>query len=95
MVFLHKHKIIHGDLKPANVLVDNGHRARITDFGLSKIKSSMTTQTVNDVSQNSMPSAPGTKVFMAPERLRRGTMSYATDVYAFAMSAFQVRYLRT
>lgn len=72
------------------MLIDNAHRARITDFGLSKIKSSMTTQTVGDISDGTFSRAPGTKVFMPPERLRRGTMNYATDVYAFAMSAYQV-----
>ena len=74
----------------ANVLIDDGHRARISDFGLSKVKSSMTTQTGLDVTNDTHSKIPGTKAFMAPERLRRGTMNYATDVYAFAMSAYEV-----
>ncbi|KDR79461.1 hypothetical protein GALMADRAFT_1241402 [Galerina marginata CBS 339.88] len=90
MIFLHNQRIIHGDLKPANVLMDSAHHARITDFGLSKIKSALTTQTVGDISEAILPKSPGTKVFMAPERLRRGTMNFATDVYAFAMTAYQV-----
>ena len=74
----------------ANVLIDGAHRARITDFGLSKVKSSMTTQTMADIWEKPQVKTPGTRAFMAPERLRRGTMNYATDVYAFAMSAYQV-----
>jgi len=74
----------------ANVLIDSAHRARITDFGLSKVKSSMTTQTMADVWEKAQVKTPGTRAFMAPERLRRGTMNFATDVYAFAMSAYQV-----
>lgn len=35
---------------------------------------------------------PGTKVFMAPERLRQGIMSFGADVYAFSMSTFQVNF---
>lgn len=106
MVFLHNERIVHGDLKPvglfnplyhshllianqANVLMDDAHRARISDFGLSKVKSSMTTQTVANVSET-QSKTHGTKAFMAPERLRRGTMNFATDVYAFAMSLYQV-----
>jgi len=73
----------------ANVLIDDGRRARLTDFGLSRIKTTLTTQTMEDANEVGVK-LPGTKVYMAPERLRRGTMSYSTDVYAFAMSAFQV-----
>ena len=74
----------------ANVLIDSAHHVRITDFGLSKVKSSMTTQTMADVGEKGQVKTPGTRAFMAPERLRRGAMNYATDVYAFAMSAYQV-----
>jgi serine/threonine protein kinase len=76
------------------VLIDDGRRARLTDFGLSKIKTSLTTQTTLDAVEVG-PRVPGTKVYMAPERLRRGTMTYSTDVYAFSMSAVQVRAVNT
>jgi serine/threonine protein kinase len=52
----------------------------------------MTTQTVAvaELSEEAQKKTLGTRAFMAPERLRRGTMNFATDVYAFAMSAYQV-----
>ncbi|KAF5365307.1 hypothetical protein D9758_005450 [Tetrapyrgos nigripes] len=82
MQFLHNER--------ANVLVDDAHRARITDFGLSRIKTSLTTQTLSDANGLVLPKTPGTKVYMAPERLRQGTNTFSTDVYAWGMSAYQI-----
>ncbi|KAK7457859.1 hypothetical protein VKT23_010203 [Stygiomarasmius scandens] len=90
MQFLHNERVVHGDLKPANILIDDAHRARITDFGLSRIKTSLTTQTMNDTSVNAMPKRPGTKAFMAPERLLRGTNNFKSDIYAWAMTVYQI-----
>ena len=36
--YLHRHRTIHRDLKSKNVLIDENYRAKITDFGLAKIK---------------------------------------------------------
>ncbi|PCH38872.1 kinase-like protein [Wolfiporia cocos MD-104 SS10] len=38
MEYLHSKEVIHGDLKSSNVLVNNGGRACITDFGLNAVK---------------------------------------------------------
>ena len=36
MMILHNQKVIHSDLKPGNILLDNEYHPHITDFGLSK-----------------------------------------------------------
>lgn len=41
--FLHKMSIVHRDLKPGNIVLDAHNRAKITDFGLSIIKSNSST----------------------------------------------------
>ncbi|EKX55051.1 hypothetical protein GUITHDRAFT_62967, partial [Guillardia theta CCMP2712] len=66
--------IIHGDIKSHNVLVDSRFRAKIADFGLSTKKSGPC----------------GTPLWMAPELLRGGSNSLASDVYALGILLAEV-----
>ena len=63
VAYLHSNDIIHRDLSSNNVLMIAGRRAKVTDFGMSKLVDSapsMTPQTT----------CPGTPVYMPPEALR-------------------------
>lgn len=77
MRFLHAaaSPIIHGDLKTANVLVDENFRAKIADFGLSSKRK------VRFV---------GTPFWMAPELLQGANISRESDVYAFGVTLWEV-----
>ncbi len=74
----HRQGVIHGDLKPANVILaktaDGKMRAVITDFGLAKFASP-------DGSSIASKSG-GTRDYMAPELLLGGRASSASDLYA-------------
>ena len=70
----HDREVIHGDLKPANIMVDGRGHARVSDFGLSALAADMTRRTL----------IAGTPAYMAPEQ-RRGQMSVRTDVYALGL----------
>jgi serine/threonine protein kinase len=54
--YLHSKKLIHRDLKPQNLLVNNKWVCKVADFGVSTIKTTTRTMT-----------AIGTPVYMAPE----------------------------
>lgn len=61
--FLHERNIVHGDLKPTNILLDRGDVVKISDFGISyEIPSGATSVTVETVIM-------GSRGWMAPEQL--------------------------
>lgn len=85
MQFLHSAQVLHGDLKPANVLLKSGPgshvvTAVVADFGLSRMLDA-------SLSQNSIQrtSSMGTIQYMAPELLSHGRLSKAADVWAFGI----------
>ena len=59
---LHTNGILHRDLSSNNILLNDIHRAKVTDFGMSKITDHNPTVTCSRVTQ-----CPGTLVYMPPE----------------------------
>ncbi|KAK3445631.1 hypothetical protein EUGRSUZ_A01470 [Eucalyptus grandis] len=81
--YLHQgcdHKILHFDIKPHNILLDNNFNPKIADFGLAKLCS-------KEQSAVSMTAARGTMGYIAPEVFSRnfGSVSSKSDVYSFGM----------
>ncbi len=76
---IHKAGIVHHDLRAANVMVGPaGQRcAKITDFGLSRVRQEVTKQTKSTSSGNVR--------WLAPEYLLGGEYTPACDVFSFAM----------
>src|SRR5215210_8236344 len=78
---LHAAGLFHRDVKPANILLDEGGTAFITDFGLAKD------------SQGSLLTRPGQTLgsmdYMAPEQIRGEEISAASDVYALGCVMFE------
>jgi hypothetical protein len=69
-------------LAQVNVLVNGNGDAVLADFGLSRVN--------RDISiRSSVANPTGTPRWMAPERLREGKLTAATDVYAYALTAFE------
>ena len=72
----HRIGIVHRDVKPSNVLVEEAPTIsiRLLDFGLAQFDEADTLTAVGDV--------PGTLAYIAPERLRGGDATAASDVWA-------------
>ena len=63
VTYLHSNDIIHRDLSSNNVLMITGRRAKVTDFGMSKLAGAAPSMTP-------LTMCPGTLVYMPPEALR-------------------------
>ena len=86
---LHGHEpcIVHGDLKSANILLDDRGRARIADFGNARVLSD--TEMVADVGASSAQG--GTVHWAAPELFERGSkLTELSDIYAFGMTLWEL-----
>ncbi|CAB1099821.1 unnamed protein product [Ectocarpus sp. CCAP 1310/34] len=82
MSFLHAKGILHRDLKSANVLMFANSRLKLCDFGLSKVKT--------DLSSRSTHGAVGTTQWMSPEEMDESPANELTDVYSFGVLCFEV-----
>jgi serine/threonine protein kinase len=81
--YLHKGcntRILHFDIKPHNILLDENFCPKISDFGLAKI-------CAKDESMISMLGARGTAGYVAPELVCRnfGRVSHKSDVYSYGI----------
>ncbi|XP_065866289.1 rust resistance kinase Lr10-like isoform X2 [Euphorbia lathyris] len=81
--YLHKGcdmQILHFDIKPHNILLDENFTPKISDFGLAKLYA-----TNNSI--KSLTAARGTIGYMAPELFYRniGNISYKADIYSYGM----------
>ena len=87
MRYIHKAGILHRDLKPQNILIDNNYYPKVCDFGLSRCFADSLTNSM----QLSMTGSIGTPLYMAPE-LYEDDQHYgpAVDVYAFAFLAYEI-----
>jgi serine/threonine-protein kinase len=80
---IHAQGLVHGDLKPGNVMVTN-ERAVILDFGFAQERARLSAR---------RPGAPpdgGTPNYMSPERLRSGGASAEDDMYALGLTLWEM-----
>jgi len=84
----HAHGLVHGNLKPAQVLVDSGERPQVADMGLARLRQPRLAGVAAGFRD-------GTPEYMALEQVVGGELTDATDRYAFATIAYQLLVDRT
>ena len=77
--YAHRNLVIHGDLKPANILVADDGMPKLLDFGISRV---LTPEGAGNTVDPTFLSQPLTPDFASPEQVRGGAVTTATDVYA-------------
>jgi serine/threonine-protein kinase len=84
MAAAHARGLVHGDLKPSNLMVDDGGRLRILDLGLAFHDDPQATTSVMQLEQQ------GTIAYMAPECLLGQAPNRLADVYALGVVCYEM-----
>ncbi|KAL8110337.1 hypothetical protein AgCh_026166 [Apium graveolens] len=85
LAYLHEEcntQIIHCDIKPQNILLDEDYNARISDFGLAKLLMLNQSRTNTGIR--------GTKGYVAPEWFRNTAITVKVDVYSFGVLLLEI-----
>jgi serine/threonine protein kinase len=80
--YAHEHGVVHRDIKPGNMLLDEHERVRVADFGIARV--------ANDDTVTRTDQLLGTAAYLSPEQLERDSTTAASDRYALAVVAFEL-----
>ncbi|HXG57778.1 MAG TPA: protein kinase [Thermoanaerobaculia bacterium] len=80
--FAHAKGIVHRDVKPANIILVEGNRAKITDFGIAKIASGAANLTTTG-------QFLGTPNYMAPEQIKGAPVDGRTDIFSLGICLYE------
>lgn len=86
LIFLHSchpEAIVHGDLKPANVLLDANFVSKLSDFGICRKLPNIESSENSTLFWRTDPK--GTLIYMDPEFLATGELTSKSDVYSFGI----------
>lgn len=78
--YAHSHGIIHRDIKPPNIMIQNRKEIKIMDFGMACVYE----QNIGDID------IAGTPLYMSPEQLDGKNLDGRTDLYSLGVTLFEM-----
>ena len=89
----HNRGVIHGDLKPANVMLTEGQHIKVMDFGLAT-RIEMAAESGNGAASKTEPAEMGilrgTPAYMAPEQIRGETTDRRSDIFSCGILLYEL-----
>ncbi|HUO44092.1 MAG TPA: protein kinase [Burkholderiales bacterium] len=79
--YAHTQGVVHRDMKPSNIMINDDGRIKISDFGIAHIEASELTQ-IGDVL--------GTPYYMPPEQFLGGEIDALADLYSVGVIAYEL-----
>jgi len=80
--YAHRRGVVHRDIKPGNILVDEEGRAIVTDFGIAKVSAADSITRTGGV--------VGTPSYMSPEQCTAGEVTGASDQYSLGLVGYEM-----
>jgi serine/threonine-protein kinase len=78
----HRNQLVHRDVKPENVLLSKDNEVKLTDFGLARAVTEVTSTTTGTVL--------GTVAYLAPELVTHGVGDTRTDIYSVGIMLYEM-----
>ena len=79
--YAHSNRVVHRDVKPANILITTDNRVKITDFGIARLDSSNLTQEGQLL---------GTPNYMAPEQIQGKEVDHRADLFSLGVVLYEM-----